>query len=153
MPRMNFKQVDISSKPVVYREATATGRIRLKSSTIRLIRGGKLEKGDPLSLANLTGILAAKQTPSLLPLCHPLKIEKTEVRTKVGDESVEVSVTVSAREKTGVEMEALTAVAVALLNVWDAAKSYEKDEKGQYPTTAIESIRVVKKVKRPIEAS
>src|SRR5438876_897242 len=108
MPRMTFKQVDISSKPVVYREATATGRIRLKSSTLRLIRGGKLEKGDPLSLANLTGILAAKQTPSLLPLCHPLRIEKTEVRTKVGDDSVEVSVTVSAREKTGVEMEALS---------------------------------------------
>ena len=94
---MTFKQVDISSKPVVYREATATGRIRLKSSTLRLIRGGKLEKGDPLSLANLTGILAAKQTPNLLPLCHPLGIEKTEVRTKVGDDSVEVSVTVSAR--------------------------------------------------------
>ncbi len=67
---MSFKQVDISSKPVVYREATATGRIRLKSSTVRLIRGGKLEKGDPLSLAKLTGILAAKQAPSLLPLCH-----------------------------------------------------------------------------------
>ena len=150
---MSFKQVDISSKPVVYREATATGRIRLKSSTLRLIRGGKLEKGDPLSLANLTGILAAKQTPNLLPLCHPLRIEKTEVRTKVGDDLVEVSVTVSAREKTGVEMEALTAVAVALLNIWDVAKSYEKDERGQYPATAIESIRVVRKVKGPIEAS
>src|SRR5207244_3097618 len=139
--------------PVVYREATATGRIRLKSSTIKLIRGGRLEKGDPLSLANITGILAAKQTPNLLPLCHPLKIEKTEVSTKVGDDTVEVSVTVSAREKTGVEMEALTAVAVALLNVWDVAKSYEKDERGQYPATTIESIRVVKKVKRRIEAS
>src|SRR5437667_1720740 len=153
MPRMNFKQVDISSKLVVYREATATGRIRLKSSTVRLIRGGKMEKGDPLSLAKLTGILAAKQTPSLLPLCHPLRIEKTEVRTKVGDDSVEVSVTVTAREKTGVEMEALTAVAVALLNIWDVAKSYEKEEGGQYTTTAMESIGVGGTVKKAIETA
>ncbi len=149
MPAMSFKQVDISQKPVSYREATAVGRIRLKPSTVRLIKEGKLEKGDPLSLAKVMGVLAAKQTPNLLPLCHPLSIEKARVAGSV----VEVSVTVSAREKTGVEMEALTAVSIALLNVWDVVKAYEKDEKGQYPDTLMESIRVVRKVKRPIETS
>ena len=139
---MTFKQVDISSKPIVYREATATGRIRLKSSTVRLIRVGKLEKGDPLSLAKLTGILAAKQTPSLLPLCHPLRIEKTEVRTKVGDESVEVSVTVSAREKTGVEMEALTAATVAALTIYDMCKAIDK-------AMTIGEVRLLEKSKEP----
>jgi cyclic pyranopterin monophosphate synthase len=153
MPRMSFKQVDISEKGVSYREATAWGRIKLRANTIKLIRDGKLEKGDPLSLARLTGILAAKETASLLPLCHPLRIEKTDVQARVDGSAVEVSVTVSAHEKTGVEMEALTAVAIALLNVWDATKAYEKDKGGQYPTTAIQSIRVVRKVKRPIETS
>ena len=151
MVAMSFRQVDISKKPVSYREATAVGMIRLKPRTIRLIKEGKLEKGDPLSLAKLTGVMAAKQTPSLLPLCHPLAIERTEVKAKVTASAVEVSVTVSAHERTGVEMEALTAVAIALLNVWDVVKAYEKDEKGQYPDTLMESIRLVRKVKRPIE--
>ena len=150
---MSFKQVDISEKPVVYREATETGRIKLRPSTVKLIKDGTLEKGDPLSLARLAGILAAKETARLLPLCHPLKIERTDVQARVEGSAVEVSATVSAHEKTGVEMEALTAVAVALLNVWDATKAHEKDRGGQYPTTAIQSIRVERKVKRPIETS
>jgi len=150
---MGFIQVDISGKPVSFREATATGRIRLKAETIRLMTKGELEKGDPLSLAKIAGISAAKQTSSLLPLCHPLKIEKTEVRTKVRSSAVEVTVTVSAHEKTGVEMEALTAVTVALLNIWDVVKAYEKDRSGQYPLTTIGPIRVVKKVKKPIETT
>lgn len=153
MLAMSFKQVDISQKPVSYREATAIGRIRLKPRTVRLIKEGKLEKGDPLSLAKVMGVLAAKQTPNLLPLCHPLTIERTEVKTKVAASAVEILVTVSAHEKTGVEMEALTAVTIALLNVWDVVKAYEKDENGQYPDTLMESIRVVRKVKRPIETS
>jgi len=149
---MSFKQVDISSKPVSYREATAVGRIKLKPGTIRLIKRGGLEKGDPISLAKVTAIIAAKQTPTMLALCHPLKIERTEVRTKLRGSAVEVAVTVSAHEKTGVEMEALTAVSIALLNIWDIAKAYEKDRKGEYPATSIESIRVLRKVKRPPEA-
>ena len=80
--------------------------------------------------------------------CHPLRIEQTQVTTRIRKESVEVTVTVSAHEKTGVEMEALTAVTVALLNIWDVVKPYEKDENGQYPSTRIENVRVVKKVKR-----
>lgn len=144
---MAFKQVDVSTKPVIYREATAVGRIRLKKATLDLIKRGKLEKGDAVSLASMTAVLAAKQTPDIVALCHPLRIERTEPTVKLGDDWVEVRVTVSAHEKTGVEMEALTAVSVALLNVWDVVKAYEKDSKGQYPSTVIESIRVTKKVK------
>ena len=144
---MPFKQVDVSRKPVVYREATATGRIRLKKSTLELIRKGKLEKGDAVSLASMMAIVAAKQTPSIVALCHQLRIERIEPSVSLGKDSVEVTVSVVAHEKTGVEMEALTAVSVALLNVWDVVKSYEKDAKGQYPTTRIESVRVTNKVK------
>ena len=145
---MPFKQVDISSKEVIYREATATGRIILKGSTCERIRKGELEKGDPLSLAATSAILAVKSTPAMVALAHPLKVEKTEPKVVLGDGWVDVTVTVAAHEKTGVEMEALAAVSVALLNVWDVVKSYEKDQGGQYPTTRIESIRVTSKVKR-----
>ncbi len=150
---MNFRQVDVSDKPVTFRSATATGVLRLRAETLRVIRKGGVEKGDPLTLAEITGIAAAKMTPMLMPLCHPLKIESTEVRTRLRRDGVEATVTVSAHEKTGVEMEALTAVTVALLNVWDAVKRYEKNSEGQYTTTVIESVRVVKKVKKSIEIS
>jgi cyclic pyranopterin phosphate synthase len=140
--------VDISKKPVVYREATAVGRIRLRPATIALIRKGGLEKGDALALASTTAILAVKSTPSIVALAHPLKVEKTEPVVRVGKDWVEVKVTVAAHEKTGVEMEALTAVSVALLNIWDVTKAYEKDSMGQYPSTAIEWVRVTSKVKR-----
>lgn len=145
---MPFKQVDISKKPVVYREATASGRIRLKPTTIELIRKGALEKGDPLAIASTTAILAVKSTPNIVALAHPLKVERTEPVVKIGRNWVEMTVTVAAHEKTGVEMEALTAVSVALLNIWDIVKAHEKDSRGQYPLTRIESIRVRRKVKR-----
>jgi len=83
----------------------------------------------------------------MLALCHPLQIEHVEVEEKLLRDRIQVTVTVSAHEKTGVEMEALTAVGIALLNIWDVTKAYEKDEDGQYPGTRIEGIRVVKKVK------
>jgi cyclic pyranopterin monophosphate synthase len=144
---VTFHQVDISDKPVVYREAVATGRIRLKKTTIDRIREGKLEKGDAVSLAMVTAISGAKKTPDLVALCHPLRIEEVKPAVKVGDGWVEVTVKVAAHEKTGVEMEALTAVSAALLNIWDVTKAYEKDSTGQYPTTSIESVRVTSKVK------
>ncbi len=144
---MSVRQADISKKAVVYRQATATGRILLKPQTIKLIKQGKLEKGDPLSISKTMALLAVKKTPEMLALCHPLRAEHIEVEEKVLGDSIEATVTVSAHEKTGVEMEALTAVSVALLNIWDVAKAYEKDEEGQYPSTRIEGIRVVKKVK------
>ena len=142
-----YRQADVSTKPVIYREATAIGRIRLKEETIKLIRRGGLAKGDPLSLAAMTAITATKKTPEIVALCHPLRIEMVEPQVKVGDDWVEVTVRVAAHEKTGVEMEALTAVSVALLNIWDVTKAYEKDSHGQYPQTFIESIRVTGKVK------
>jgi cyclic pyranopterin monophosphate synthase len=145
---MSVRQADISDKPVVFREATATGRIMLKPKTLERIRDGELEKGDPLAISKTMAILAVKKTPDLLALCHPLRIEHVEVTETVLEDSIVVSVTVSAHEKTGVEMEALTGVSVALLNIWDVVKAYEKDAGGQYPSTTVEGVRVVEKVKR-----
>jgi cyclic pyranopterin phosphate synthase len=147
MVGVSYRQVDISGKPVSARTATAAGRIRLKRATVELIRKGQTEKGDPLSLAKITGIMAAKRTSELVVLCHPLKIESTKVETSLEPSGVEVTVTVSANEKTGVEMEALTGVLVALLNIWDVVKPYEKDTRGQYPTTRIHDVRVLRKAK------
>lgn len=141
--------VDVTSKPEVYREATAKGKIKLKSETIDLIREGKIEKGNPFDVAKIAGILAAKNTSSLIPLCHSLPLTNVDVDINIVDNStVEVNVTVKTRAQTGVEMEALVAVSVALLTVWDMTKQYEKDKAGQYPSTAIQDIRVVRKIKR-----
>jgi cyclic pyranopterin monophosphate synthase len=140
--------VDVSGKAEVLREATAQGTIRLKPETINLIRTGKIAKGDPLYTAKIAGILAAKKTSELVPLCHPLPLTKVDVEAKVADSTlVEVIATVKTKAQTGVEMEALTAVSVALLTVWDMTKQYEKDANGQYPNTAINNIHVVKKFK------
>ncbi len=145
---MSVRQADISEKPESFRKATATGRIALKPETLRLIREGKLAKGDPLAISKTMAILAVKKTPEVLALCHPLRIEHVEVVEQVLDDSVEATVTVTAHEKTGVEMEALTAVTVALLNIWDVVKAYEKDTGGQYPSTEIGKVVVVEKVKK-----
>jgi cyclic pyranopterin phosphate synthase len=139
--------VDISNKREVYRVATATGTIRLKAKTIQLIRKGKIAKGDPLYTAKIAAVVAAKKTSSLIPLCHSLSITKAEIGTEVSDQAVRVTATVKTKAQTGVEMEALTAAAVGLLTIWDMVKQYEKDAEGQYPTTAIEDIRVVEKLK------
>jgi len=143
--------VDISDKPEVTREATAQGCIKLKTETLHLIKEGKIAKGDPLYTAKIAGIMAAKRTSTLIPLCHPLLLTKVEVKTEIlGDSKVQVTATVKTKAQTGVEMEALTATAVSLLTVWDMVKQYEKDAEGQYPSTAIESIRVIKKLKKGI---
>jgi len=140
--------VDITAKPEVHREATAKGYIKLKPETIRRIKQGKIEKGDPFSVAKTAGILAAKNTSSLIPLCHPLPLTKVEVNLRIEDSMVEAEAIVKTKAQTGVEMEALTAVSVALLTVWDMTKQYEKDARGQYPDTAITDIQVVKKLKQ-----
>ena len=140
--------VDVSDKPEIQREATASGIIKLKLETIRLIKDCKIAKGDPLYTSRIAAILAAKKSSSLIPLCHPLPISKVEVKTEILDETgVQVTATVSARARTGVEMEALTAATTGLLTIWDMVKQYEKDSEGQYPTTAIQNIRVLKKKK------
>jgi cyclic pyranopterin phosphate synthase len=141
--------VDVSGKPEILREATATGTIRLKPETLTLIKEGRITKGDPLYTAKIAGILAAKKTSELIPLCHPLPLTNVEIEAKIsGASTVEVTATVKTRAQTGVEMEALVAVSTGLLTVWDMTKQYEKDASGQYPTTAIENIHVVKKLKQ-----
>jgi len=145
--------VDISKKPQVFREATATGTIKLKTETIRLISQRKIAKGDPLYTAKIAGILAAKETSILIPLCHPLPLTNVEVEMKVTDKgTVQVTSTVKAKAQTGVEMEALVAAAVSLLTIWDMVKQYEKDAEGQYPFTVIDGIRVTKKTKEGISS-
>jgi len=139
--------VDITRKDVVYREATASGRIVLRGETVRMIREGLVEKGDVESVASVAAILAVKNTPSILPLCHPIPITGVNVSFSYGDDYVEVRVTVKAKAETGVEMEALTGATVALLTVWDMVKKYEKDEGGQYPYTRIVDVRVESKIK------
>jgi len=140
--------VDVTAKPEVYREATARGTLKLKSETIELIKQGKVEKGDPFYAAKIAGVLAAKNTSSLIPLCHPLPLTDVKVDIEMVDDSnVQVEATVKTRAQTGVEMEALVAASVALLTIWDMTKQYEKDEQGQYPHTLIQNIRVVRKVK------
>ena len=144
--------VDVSDKAEIFREATATGIIKLKPETIKLIKAGEIAKGDPLFTAKIAGVLAAKKTSGLIPLCHPLPLTNVQLDVRVLDEaSVEVTALVKAKAQTGVEMEALTAVAVGLLTVWDMTKQYEKDAAGQYPSTALERIKVVRKVKQPVQ--
>jgi cyclic pyranopterin phosphate synthase len=143
-----MSMVDVTAKPEVYREAKAKGAIKLKPKTVRLIRAGKVEKGDPFQVAKVAGILAAKKTSTLIPLCHPLPLTSVEVELQiVGDSKIEVKTTVKTRAQTGVEMEALVAAATALLTVWDMTKQYEKDAQGQYPHTSIQEIHVVNKIK------
>jgi cyclic pyranopterin phosphate synthase len=141
--------VDVSGKSEVFREATATGSIKLKAQTIALIEAGKIAKGEPLYTAKIAGVLAAKRTSDLIPLCHPLPLTNVEVDVKVANDcTVTATAMVKTKAQTGVEMEALTAVSMALLTVWDMTKQYEKDTAGQYPFTAIENIHVVKKYKQ-----
>jgi cyclic pyranopterin phosphate synthase len=144
---INAKMVDISRKEVVRREAIAEGRIILRPSTIDLLRKGLTEKGDAIQIASLAGISAAKMTSHIMLLCHPLPLEKVEVNCEIFEKGVAARSRVVAMAKTGVEMEALTAVTAALLNIWDVVKQYEKDETGNYPSTLIEEIRVVRKIK------
>ncbi len=143
-----MSMVDVSAKPEVYREAKAKGTIKLKTKTIRLIRERKISKGDPFQVAQVAGILAAKNTSSMIPLCHPLPLTGIEVEMHlINDSVVEVETTVRTRAQTGVEMEALAAAAAALLTIWDMTKQYEKDKNGQYPDTRIEELRIVSKMK------
>ncbi len=144
------RMVDVTAKPTVYREAVATGKIRLKKSTIELIREGKVEKGDVLSVATVAAVLAAKRTPEDILLAHPIPVTGVDVSFDFGEDYVQVTVRVRTIAQTGCEMEALNAVVAALLNIWDMVKKYEKDESGQYPTTEIFDVRVVSKVKREL---
>lgn len=145
------RMVDVSGKPESLREAVARGRIILKPETVRLIREKRVEKGDVESVASVAAILAVKKTPELIPLCHPIPILHVRVDFDYGEDYVEVTVAVKSKSETGVEMEALAGVVAALLSVWDMVKKYEKDEKGQYPITRIQDVRVEYKAKSALK--
>ena len=120
------RMVDVSGKEVTAREAVAAGRVLVSPEVVALLRGDGVPKGDALAVARLAGIMGAKQTPTLIPLCHPLSISSATVDLEVADDAVEIVATVRTTDRTGVEMEALTAVAVAGLTVIDMVKAVDK---------------------------
>jgi cyclic pyranopterin phosphate synthase len=120
------RMVDVSDKDVTARTATASGRVLVSARVVELLRGEGVPKGDALAVARLAGIMGAKQTPALIPLCHPLAISGVTVDLTVGDDSVDITATVKTTDRTGVEMEALTAVSVAALTVIDMVKAVDK---------------------------
>jgi cyclic pyranopterin phosphate synthase len=120
------RMVDVSAKDVTSRSATASGRVLVSADVVALLRGAGVPKGDTLAVARLAGIMGAKQTPSLIPLCHPLSVAGVTVDLLVRDDSVDIVATVRTTDRTGVEMEALTAVSVAALTVVDMVKAVDK---------------------------
>ena len=141
------EMVDITGKEDVKREAVASGKIYLRSDTLRAIREGTVVKGNVLATARVAATLAIKDTPRIIPMCHTLPVGAITINFSETGEFVEVTVGVKTTGKTGVEMEALTGVTVALLTIWDMVKSAEKDSDGQYPVTKITDIHVVEKKK------
>jgi cyclic pyranopterin phosphate synthase len=139
--------VDVSGKAVISREAEAAGVIVLSRETMECIRRGEVKKGDPLLVAEIAGMSAAKQTHLLIPHCHQIPLETVRVSFDLSEANIDVHAYVKAHAKTGVEMEALVAVSLALCTIWDMVKYLEKDTAGQYPATRIQDIRVVRKVK------
>lgn len=135
-PRM----VDVTEKPDTHREAVAKGTVRMQAATFDLIKKGKITKGDVLTVAQLAGIMAAKQTPGLIPLCHPIPIGNVRVEFNLDEvnSTVEITATVKNTGKTGVEMEALTATAVTALTIYDMCKAVDRGMN-------IENIRLVRK--------
>jgi cyclic pyranopterin phosphate synthase len=120
------RMVDVSAKEPTAREATATGTVLVSAEVVRLLRGEGVPKGDALGVARVAGIMAAKRTPDLVPLCHPLAISGVTVDLEVLDEGVAIIATVRTTDRTGVEMEALTAVSVAALALFDMVKAVDK---------------------------
>ena len=135
------KMVDVSSKPEVQRTAVAEGRLTCSPNTIELLRAQALPKGDVLTVAKIAGIQAAKATGTLIPLCHPLALASVDLAFTVESDGVVIRATVRCTGKTGVEMEALTAVSVAALTVYDMCKAVDK-------AMSIGGIRVVEKTKK-----
>jgi cyclic pyranopterin phosphate synthase len=129
------RMVDVSAKPVSVREATASGRVLVSAEVVALLRGRGVPKGDALAVARIAGIQAAKRTPDLVPLCHPIAIHAVAVDLRVDDDAVAISATVRTADRTGVEMEALTCVSVAGLTVIDMVKAVD-------PAAVVTDVRV-----------
>ncbi len=139
--------VEIGAKPVVERRAEARGCLHLKKSTKQHIVGDTVSKGHVLEASTIAAIQAVKETPRIIPHCHPIPLEGTKVSWTWDESDLWVTVSVSAHYKTGIEMEAMTGVCAALLCAFDMVKSLEKDEHGQYPTARISSVEVLHKFK------
>jgi cyclic pyranopterin phosphate synthase len=132
------RMVDVSAKDVSAREAVATGRVSMSPDVVALLRGEGVPKGDALGVARIAGIMAAKRTPDLIPLCHPIALSGVVVDLTVGDDGVDITATVRTADRTGVEMEALTAVSVAALALIDMVKGVDR-------AAAIEGVRLLSK--------
>ena len=135
--------VDVGHKPVQQRMARATGHITLNRVTIKLIRESLVKKGDVLTIAEIAGIQGGKQTSSLIPLCHPLGITKLDVKAKIDKTGVRINSEANCNGQTGIEMEALTAVSIALLTVYDMCKAVDKE-------MVIDEIRLIEKTKKDL---
>jgi len=137
------RMVDVSAKPPLVRMAVAAGHISLQRGTLSLLRAGQMPKGDVLAVARVAGIQAAKETSRLVPLCHPLPLSALEVTFAFRRDGIAITATVKTTAPTGVEMEALTAVSVAALTLYDMCKAVDK-------TMLIGDIRLVQKTKTPV---
>lgn len=137
----NVSMVDVSTKPIQQREAVARGEIHLQAETIKKIQGNEIAKGNVLATARLAGIMAAKKTGELIPLCHPLGISHCEVNFDVAADLISITATTRVAAQTGVEMEALAAVSIAALTIYDMCKAIDKSMR-------IEGIHLVSKTKK-----
>jgi len=139
--------VDVTEKTVIRRQAEAEGKIFLSQETVQKINDGMIKKGDPFLVAEVAAMNAAKQTYLLIPHCHQIPLDMVTVSFDVSTESIEARCLVRTHARTGVEMEALVGVSMALNTIWDMVKYLEKDEGGQYSSTRITDIIVIKKEK------
>jgi cyclic pyranopterin phosphate synthase len=137
------RMVDVGEKAVVRRTAVAAGHVRMSAETVDLLKESALPKGDALNTARIAGVMAAKKTPELIPLCHGLNLTSVDVEFEVGQDRIEIVATAHATDRTGVEMEALTAVGVAALTIYDMCKAVDKG-------MVIEGVRLVEKIKEHV---
>lgn len=139
--------VDITNKEDTVRIATASGILRLNQNSIGAIRNKSVKKGDVIEASTVAAIQAVKETPRIIPHCHPIPLQACDVNWNIENDLLRCTVTVKATYKTGIEMEAITGVCAGLLCALDMVKSFEKDEQGLYPKTTIDEVKIIDKVK------
>ena len=139
--------VDITNKKDTVRIAIASGILRLNEKSIGAIRDKSVKKGDVIEASTVAAIQAVKETPRIIPHCHPIPLQACDVNWNIENELLRCTVTVKATYKTGIEMEAITGVCAGLLCALDMVKSFEKDEQGLYPETSIDEVKIIDKVK------
>lgn len=139
--------VDITNKKDTVRIATASGILRLNERSITAIRNKSVKKGDVIEASTIAAIQAVKETPRIIPHCHPIPLQACDVNWSIENDLIRCTVTVKATYKTGIEMEAITGVCAGLLCALDMVKSFEKNEHGLYPETAIDEVRIIDKIK------